>query len=83
MIGTQWGCARYRGDEWGSQLFAVDGALLRTPDTEKLCEHFGSGNAGTDRRTPFPMLPLVTLMNVHSHVLLDAQLSPYRAVRDV
>lgn len=75
----QWGCERYEGDEWqGLQVFAVDGALLRTADTAELRDHFGSGNTGTERQTPFPMLRMVALMNVRSHVLVDAQLSPYR-----
>ncbi|AZE54602.1 Transposase [Pseudomonas synxantha] len=77
--GSQWGGERYKGDTWQDlQVFAVDGALLRTPDNQELRDHFGSGNTGTDRQTPFPMLRLVALMNVHSHLLLDAQLSPYR-----
>ncbi|MFK1554681.1 IS4 family transposase [Pseudomonas aeruginosa] len=80
QTGNQWGCERYEGDEWnGLQVFAVDGALLRTPDTPELREHFGSGNTGTDRQTPFPMLRLIALMNVRSHVILDAQLNPYRS----
>ncbi|EGH49782.1 Transposase, IS4 protein, partial [Pseudomonas syringae pv. pisi str. 1704B] len=37
------------------------GALLRTPDSPELREHFGSGNTGTNRPTPFPMLRLVAL----------------------
>ncbi|KRP41335.1 transposase [Pseudomonas synxantha] len=77
--GSQWGGERYNGDTWQDlQVFAVDGALLRTPDNQELRDHFGSGNTGTDRQTPFPMLRLVALMNVRSHLLLDAQLSPYR-----
>ncbi|MDT4821097.1 IS4 family transposase ISAzvi6 [compost metagenome] len=56
----------------------MDGALLRTPDSPELREHFGSGNTATERQTPFPMLRLVALMNVRSHLILDAQLSPYR-----
>lgn len=77
--GTQWGAERYRDDTWQDlQVFAVDGALLRTPDTPELRDHFGSGNTSTDRQTPFPMLRLVALMNVRSHLILDAQLSPYR-----
>lgn len=77
--GNQWGAERYRDDTWqGLQVFAVDGALLRTPDTPELRDHFGSGNTPTERQTPFPMLRLVALMNVRSHVILDAQLSPYR-----
>lgn len=77
--GTQWGGERYSGDAWHDlQVFAVDGALLRTQDTPELREHFGSGNTSTDRQTPFPMMRLVALMNVRSHLILDAQLSPYR-----
>lgn len=77
--GTQWGGERYSGDAWHAlQVFAVDGALLRTQDTLELREHFGSGNTPTDRQTPFPMMRLVALMNVRSHLILDAQLSPYR-----
>lgn len=77
--GSQWGGERYGGDSWqGLQVFAVDGALLRTPDTPELRDHFGSGNTATERQTPFPMMRLVALMNVRSHLILDAQLSPYR-----
>jgi len=77
--GQQWGLERYPEDDWhGLQVLAVDGALLRTPDTPELREHFGSGNTSTNRQTPFPMMRLVALMNVRSHVILDAQLSPYR-----
>ncbi len=47
-------------------------------DTTDLREHFGSGNTSTQRQTPFPMLRLVALMNVRSHTLVDAQISPYR-----
>lgn len=74
-----WGLERYPEDTWeGLQVFAIDGALLRTPDTPELREHFGSGNTSTNRQTPFPMMRLVTLMNVRSHVMVDAQISPYR-----
>ncbi len=77
--GTQWGAERNDGDAWHDlQVLAVDGALLRTPDTAELRDHFGSGNTSTDRQTPFPMMRLVALMNVRSHLILDAQLSPYR-----
>lgn len=75
----QWGNERYPQDNWnGLQVLAVDGALLRTPDTPALREHFGSGNTATIRQTPFPLMRLVALMNVRSHLLMDAQLTPYR-----
>lgn len=77
--GRHWGRERYPQDDWhGLQVLAVDGALFRTPDTPELREHFGSGNTSNERQTPFPMMRLVALMNVRSHIILDAQLSPYR-----
>lgn len=77
--GRHWGRERYPQDDWhGLQVLAVDGALFRTPDTPELREHFGSGNTSSERQTPFPMMRLVALMNVRSHIILDAQLSPYR-----
>ncbi|WP_123589775.1 IS4 family transposase [Salinisphaera orenii] len=79
QTGACWGSERYPGDDWhGLQVLAVDGAVLRTPDTPALRDHFGSGNTGTDRQTPYPMMRVAALMNVRSHVVLDAQLSPYR-----
>lgn len=77
--GQHWGTERYPDDDWqGLAVLAIDGALLRTADTPELRQHFGSGNTGTDRQTPYPLMRLVALMNVRSHVMLDAQLSPYR-----
>lgn len=77
--GMHWGQERYPEDSFhGLQVLAVDGALFRTPDSKELREHFGSGNTATDRQTPFPMMRLVALMNTRSHIMLDAQISPYR-----
>jgi hypothetical protein len=79
QTGTHWGHERYPEDEWnGLRVMAVDGALFRTQDTPELREHFGSGNTSTNRQTPFPMLRLVALMNVRSHIMVNAQISPYR-----
>ena len=74
-----WGQERLPADDWqGLQVFAIDGALFRTPETPELREHFGSGNTSTERQTPHPMLRLVALMNVRSHVVMQAAISPYR-----
>ncbi|ALZ74679.1 IS4 family transposase [Rheinheimera sp. F8] len=74
-----WGHERYPADTWhGLQVFAVDGALFRTQDNPELRGHFGSGNTATNRQTPYPMLRLVALMNVRSHVVVNAAISPYR-----
>lgn len=79
QTGKQWGQERYPEDEWqGLRVMAVDGALFRTQDNKVLREHFGSGNTATQRQTPYPMLRLVALMNVRSHIMVDAQISPFR-----
>lgn len=74
-----WGTERYPDDSWhGLQVFAVDGALFRTQESESLRAHFGSGNTSSERQTPYPMLRLVAVMNARSHVILNAAISPYR-----
>ena len=47
----------------------------------RICLNSGTfrlGNTSTNRQTPYPMLRLVTLMNVRSHVIANAAISPYR-----
>lgn len=74
-----WGYERYPQDQWhGLQVFAVDGALFRTQETMELRAHFGSGNTSSERQTPYPVLRLVALINVRSHVFANAAISPYR-----
>lgn len=76
--GTQWRAESYDGDAGHElQVFAADGVLLRP----RIRPNFGTTSGRETPRataTPFPKLRLVALMNVHSHVILDAQLRPYR-----
>ena len=47
--GKHWGCERYEGDGWkGLQVFAVDGALLRTrlPVHRGAIDRYGGGQPG-------------------------------------
>lgn len=74
-----WGAERYQKDGWhGLQLFAIDGAQFRTPDEPELREHYGSANTSTERQSAYPVMRLVALMNLSSHILLDAVTAPYR-----
>ena len=74
-----WGYERYPQDHWHElQVFAVDGALFRTQETLQLRDNFGPGNTYSERQTPYPVLRLVALMNVRSHVLANAAISLYR-----
>ena len=74
-----WGAEHYPKDDWhGLQLFAVDGAQFRTQDEPELREYYGSANTATERQSAYPVMRLVALMNLGSHILLDAATAPYR-----
>ncbi|EBM5320490.1 IS4 family transposase [Salmonella enterica] len=74
-----WGAERYHKDDWQNlQLFAVDWAQFRTPDEPELRDYYGSANTSTPRQSAYPVMRLVALMNLGSHVLLDAVTAPYR-----
>lgn len=75
--------------EWAAQgavhrwrelaLVAADGTTLRIPDSDDNRQHFGSQDAGAGRGTSgYPLLRLVTVMAVRTHVLLGASFGPYR-----
>ena len=76
---TDRGAERYLKDDWhGLQLFAIDGAQFRTPDKPELREYYGSANTSTKRQNAYPVMRLVALMNLGSHILLNAVTAPYR-----
>jgi hypothetical protein len=65
--------ARHR---WhGLSLYALDGTSLRVPDSDENHLHFGhaSGRAPSS----YPMLRIVALMAVRSHLLAGARFGPY------
>jgi len=60
-------------------LLAADGTTLRVPDSDENREHFGSQSAGKKRGTSgYPLVRLVTVMAVRTHVLLGASFGPYK-----
>ena len=62
----------------GLALVAADGTTLRVADSDENRGHFGSQGAGADRGTSgYPLVRLVTLMAVRTHLLLGASFGPY------
>lgn len=59
----------------GLAVYAVDGTSLRVPDTAENRDHFGNASG----RTPsaYPMVRVVGLMAVRSHLLAAARFGPY------
>jgi hypothetical protein len=71
---TQGAVHRWRG----LALVATDGTTLRVADSDDNRLHFGSQNAGAGRGTSgYPLVRIVALMAVRTHVLLGASFGPY------
>jgi hypothetical protein len=78
----KWAHESARRFAWrGLAVYAVDGTLLRVPDTAENREHFGHA----DGRGPsaYPLTRVVCLMAVRSHLLAAARFGPYRAAEQV
>ena len=63
----------------GLALVAADGTTLRVADSDDNRRHFGSQSAGAKRGTSgYPLVRLVTVMAVRTHLLLGASFGPYK-----
>jgi len=73
----QWAHASAARHQWhGLSLYAADGTTLRVPDSEPNREHFGlaSGQRGD---SAYPLLRLVALTALRSHLIAAASFGPY------
>jgi hypothetical protein len=66
--------ARWRG----LALYGVDGTTLRVPDTEENRDHFGLADSGHRGDSGYPLVRLVGLMALRSHLLAAASFGPYQ-----
>jgi hypothetical protein len=62
----------------GLRLMAVDGSTIDVPDTPSNARVFGYPGSRKGTRAAFPKVRLVFLVEVGTHILCDALLSPYR-----
>ena len=71
-------------DRWrGLALYGVDGTTLRVADSEENRAHFGGQDSGrhaggrAERVSGYPLLKLVVVMSLRSHLLAAAVFGPY------
>src|SRR4028118_159708 len=62
----------------GLRVMAVDGTVLDVPDTEANARVFGYPGSRPGTQAAFPKVRLVFLVELGTHLLTDAFLSPYR-----
>lgn len=62
----------------GLAVYGVDGTTLRVPDSPENRKHFGEQGAGGERgMSGYPLVRVVTLMALRSHLLLAARFGAY------
>ena len=67
-------------DRWrGLALYGLDGTTLRIPDSDENREHFGGQNGRWDGVSGYPLVRLVTVMALRSHLLAAACFGAYSA----
>lgn len=74
----EWAHASAARDHWhGLALYGVDGTTLRVPDSEENRTHFGLASGGDRGKSGFPMVRLVAVMSLRSHLIARAAFGPY------
>src|ERR1700737_1450598 len=80
----QWAYQSADQDRWrGLALYGLDGSTLRVPDSPENRTHFGghrNGSSDDPRRneSAYPIVRVVALMALRSHLIADAKFGPYR-----
>jgi len=77
--GEEWGNASADRDRWrGLALYSADGTTLRVADSADNRSHFGGQEAGGNHGTSgYPLMRVVVLMAVRSHLVTAASFGPY------
>lgn len=82
--GGEWGHRSAAADRWhGLALYGIDGSTLRVADSDANRRHFGGHSSGRhdggrdERTSGYPLMRVVVLMALRSHVLVGAQFGPY------
>ena len=83
--GAEWAHRSADAHRWhGLALYGIDGSTLRVADSGSNRAHFGGHSSGRheggreERTSGYPLLRVVVLMALRSHVLAAAQFGPYQ-----
>lgn len=77
-MASAWGHASARAHAWrGLAVYGADGTTVRVPDSAENRAHFGGQNTRWDSTSGYPLVRLVTLMALRSHILAGARFGAY------
>jgi hypothetical protein len=73
-----WAHASARSHAWrGLAIYGADGTTVRVPDSSENRAEFGGQSTRWDSTSGYPLVRLVTLMALRSHILAGAQFGGY------
>lgn len=73
-----WSAKSAEGNRWrGLRLYGMDGSTVRVPDTTENRSAFGGQSGRDDSESGYPMVRIVVLMVLRSHLLAGASFGPY------
>ena len=76
---TQWVHESASRERWrGLALYGIDGTTLRVPDSTENREHFELASGGNRGKSGYPLVRLVGLMALGSHLLGAVSFGPYK-----
>ena len=79
MTAAAWSTRSVESRTWrGLKLYGMDGTTLRVPDSPENREAFGDVVAGDRGVAGYPLVRVVAMMAVRSHVLSSFRFGPYR-----
>lgn len=77
-MAAAWSHASARAHAWrGLAIYGADGTTVRVPDSAENRAHFGGQDTRWDSTSGYPLVRLVTLMALRSHILAGARFGAY------
>ena len=74
----KWGHSSARRHAWrGLALYGVDGTTVRVPDSQENREHFGGQRGRDGGFSGYPLVRVVTLMALRSHIIAAGTFGPW------
>ena len=75
----EWAHSSAGRDRWRElSLYGVDGTTLRVPDSDENREHFGLASGGKRGNSGYPLVRLVAVMALRSHLIANVAFGPYK-----
>ena len=77
-IAAAWAHASARTHAWrGLAIYGADGTTARVPDSTENRDYFGGQTTRWNSTSGYPLVRMVTLMALRSHILAGAKFGPY------